>query len=298
MLNATDKKTFLLGGHQLPYSFFADNGNGENGWIVDFINQLFQNIFKISLCELENEREFWIAYTETQTYPTICKAISNLSCKYEREKYTTGERKRRADFWCQCYDEQNNKRDIWIECKNIWIENILNNTTKIIETKVRSCHHSKIKKAIEQIKTIDIKDNEIKIAFFSTYIYYEVGNKPKDLETICKDAYEKIEEQIQEAYKKAKQIQAVNVHNEYDIVYSILDLRATINDENISKSWKDLSQKEKDDLIKNNPYQIFLEHAKGHENSCADPEGHFMPYMMLVAVIEECSKNNSSKPQS
>ena len=209
MLNATDKKTFPLGGHQLSYSFFADNGNGENGWIVNFINQLFQNIFKISLVMLENEnvREFPIAYSEEQTYSTIANAIGQLTPYHGSERYiakNNNNSKRKIDFWCRCIDEQGKIRDVWIECKNIWIENILNNTTKIIETKVRSCHHSKIKKAIEQIKTIDIKDNEIKIAFFSTYIYYEVGNKPKDLETICKDAYEKIEEQIQEAYKKAK----------------------------------------------------------------------------------------------
>ena len=126
------EKEYQLGKHKLPYHF---ESNGHDGWIVDFTNQLFQNIFDISLVMLENEnvREFPIAYSEEQTYSTIANAIGRLTPYHGSERYIAknkNDSERQVDFWCRCIDGQGKIRDIWIECKNIWIENIPNNTNK------------------------------------------------------------------------------------------------------------------------------------------------------------------------
>lgn len=328
MLNTTDK-TFPLGEYQLPYSFFADNENGEKGWIIDFINQLFQNIFEISLVMLENEnvREFPIAYSERQIYSTIANAIGRLTPYHGSERYfakNKNNNKRQVDFWCRCIDGQGKIRDIWLECKNLWF-----NIGKRTEMKITQSCKSKIKECIEQTRTIKDKDegkirkDRFKIAFFSTYIYYKAGNKRDNLDNIFKNVYEeiiKVKVFTIPNEENEKQNQSIIDNDIYRPVYSILDLRETIKDEIIGKSWGYLSKDEKDDLVKNNPYQIFLEHANAYaeenENSSdseeysssehanvfaknkkksSDPEGHFMPYMMLVAVIEEFPKNDSSK---
>ena len=234
MLSATDKKTFLLGGHQLPYSFFADNGNGENGWIVDFINQLFQNIFKISLVMLENEnvREFPIAYSEEQTYSTIANAIGKMTPYHVSEMYIgkNNNKKRYVDFWCRCIDEKESGkiRDIWIECKNLWF-NIGKNAKLEQTTKYQGI----IQKAIGQIKTIENKmeKDSFRVAFFSVYLYYHVSNQHQQLHSMCNKAYERIR-------------QAITDNSKGYIVYSILDLRETIQDDNKEKILKKNKRRE------------------------------------------------------
>ena len=251
------EKEYQLGEHKLPYHFAS---NGHDGWIVDFTNQLFQNIFDISLVMLENEnvREFPIAYSEKKTYSTIANAIGRLTPYHVSEMYLAKNKnnsKRHVDFWCRCINGQGKIRDIWIECKDIWF-NLINKT-------IDDGFIEEIPSAIKQIESIKIEGNtdreRFKIAFFNVYVYYEVGNNLRPL-NFHNDIYKNIEKQISK--KKDKRF----------VVYSALDLRLTIQKEDGCL----------EDLEECNPYQIFLKPSIYHN----DRKEHFMPFMLLIAVID------------
>lgn len=216
----------------------ANTGSGAKGGrkLKDFYNKLCRHIFDINLNLLEQIGDFPITYNERSNSAAIAMALSCLTpyvmseygvdCKGVdlREDESQNKKQRRTiDFWCAIED---NRFDIWIESKHLWL-NVGKNTRKARWEFNSSCIE-RIKEAITQVRDIGqlqqagkLADyDSFKLALFSINIYCAKEQAPdmQELDSI--------------PYVVAEMIQ--NIANEMGVspqgvLCSALDLRPSIN---------------------------------------------------------------------
>lgn len=216
----------------------ANTGSGAKGGrkLKDFYNKLCRHIFDINLnlCECEQIGDFPIVYNERSNSAAIAMALSRLT-PYVISEYGVdcrgvslgqeGEKHRRTiDFWCAIED---NRFDIWIESKHLWL-NVGKNTRKARWEFSSRCI-KRIKKAITQVRDIGqlqqagkLADyDDFKLALFSINIYCAKEQAP-DMSELDSIPYE-VAEMIQNVANDKMGVRPQGV------LCSALDLRPSIN---------------------------------------------------------------------
>lgn len=214
----------------------ANTGSGAKGGrkLKSFYDELCRHIFDINLNLLEQIGDFPIVYNERSNSAAIAMALSCLTpyviseygvdCRGVSLGQESEKQRRTIDFWCAIED---NRFDIWIESKHLWL-NVGKNTRKARWEFNSSCI-KRIKEAITQVRDIGqlqqagkLADyDSFKLALFSINVYCAKEQAPdmSDLDSI--------------PYVVAEMIQ--NVANDeigvrpQGVLCSALDLRPSIN---------------------------------------------------------------------
>ena len=238
----------------------ANTGSGAKGGrkLKSFYDELCRHIFDINLNLLEQIGDFPIVYNERSNSAAIAMALSCLT-PYVISEYGVdcrgvslgqeGEKHRRTiDFWCAIED---NRFDIWIESKHLWL-NVGKNTRKARWEFSSRCI-KRIKEAITQVRDIGqlqqagkLADyDSFKLALFSINVYCAKEQAP-DMQELDSIPYE-VAEMIQNVANDEMGVRPQGV------LCSALDLRPSI------------------DTPKQNIYHLY--------------EKEYLPFILLGAVV-------------
>lgn len=233
----------------IKLSCFIEN-NQQTGWIVNFLDRLYQNIFDINIKMLTNKGrpELPIAYCVTQSIPMFANAVGRLTPYYIGKAIkSTG-----ADLWCYVDEQDEEVGDVLMYFKP---ETLNLGGNSILELQ---CETKK-----------DKVEKGFKIDIFNIRVCYHYDKEPENL--FSSDFfYKKVWSRIKPPHE--------------NFIYSVMDLRPSIH----TRKEHQQNLKNLADIIKANPQQIFLERGDNYsDKSSADLSKKFLPFVVSVAVIED-----------
>ena len=252
----------------LEFPYFI-NKNGQTGWIVDFLGRFYRNVFEMNINMLNNKnrREFPIAYCKTQAIPMFVQAFAQTLGKFD--VHCLG----RVETESKTQIGKKSKEDLWYYIDEQYEGQKVGNVLVYLDLPKEPLDLNNIKSPPLTLAEQD-KKCRFKIDIFNIRVCYHYDKEPENL---FSSGF--FDEKVWNSIKPP--------HGNF--IYSVMDLRPSIH------TRKGTSTKSKDlaDMIKANPQQIFLERGEGY-SSKVDLKEKFLPFMVSVAVIEECEDDDNA----
>lgn len=238
----------------LEFPYFI-NKNGQTGWIVDFLDRFYRNVFEMNVKMLNDEkrREFPLAHCKTQAIPIFANALGRLT-PHCNDMGKTSRITNNAELLC-CFEEQDKNGQ---EVGNV-----------LMYFKPETLHldyNDNLKLQCESKKD-KVESCSFKIVFFNIYVECPYNNEPEGL--------------FSENFFEEKVWSRIEIPHE-NFVYSVLDLRSSIH----TRKEAPAESNNTDSVVKSSSLQNFLEHSKKYEDEAGSPKV-FLSFMVSVAVIED-----------
>ena len=256
----------------LEFPYFI-NKNGQTGWIVDFLDRFYRNVFEMNINMLNNKnrREFPIAYCKTQAIPMFVQAFAQTLGKFDA--HCLG----RVETESKTQSGKKSKEDLWYYIDEQYEGQEVGNVLVYLDLPKEPLDLNNFKSSpLTLAEQNPDKKCRFKIDIFNIRVCYHYDKEPENL--FSSDFFDK------KVWSRIKP-----PHENF--IYSVMDLRPSIH----TRKEHQQNLKNLADMIKANPQQIFLERGDNYsDKSSADLSKKFLPFMVSVAVIEECEDDDNA----